>query len=1127
MSDYAAFQTLLLQLQSSDNESRTRSETAYDAITPTTRFTLLLQVLNDKSVISQSRHMAAILARRLLVNDYGSAFEPLPVETKNSAKQQLVLILVHEREQLMRRKVADLISELVRMQFDDDGNSEWPEFTSILLEWSNSPDSGLREIACHIFGSVPSLFGNQQAQSIGIIGQFLVRAISDPSSSELRAAGLRALAAFTVQNATEDSVLQSLRELVPVALQAIATAIQTDSEDDTPLKALVDIADAAHKYLRPYLAPTLELCYKILCNEELEETQRHLALEVIVTLAENIPAGVRKSATLIESLVGTLLNMMSEVDEEPDWADADTAEEEDDSSNALTAELALDRLSCAVGGQHILNEIRRSVPNMLQHADWKRRYAGLMAISACSEGSSKQMETMLGSILDAVLPRLSDPHPRVRYAACNSVGQMATDFGPKLQKTHHSTVLPALVQTLNDTVPRVQANAGAALVNFCEKVPQHILVNYLDDLVSKLEQIMNSKFQEMVEHGRKLVLMQIVTTVASVADAAEKKFLPYYDRFMPVLKYIMENATHKDLRLLRGKTIECISLIGLAVGKEKFIQDVGPVMNLLLQTQTQPDSESSDEDDPQASYMISAWARICKLLGRDFESYLPVVMPQVLRSACVKPEICILDNDEADDVESDVDWQVVKLGEDRNYAIRTSGLEDKATACQMLVCYAREMKESFAPYCQQVLDIMVPLLDFYFNDEVRSAAAECLPFLLSSMKVKQPELVKTAWERVHKSLIRAVTNEPERDVVADHLQSLANSIEAVGKTYVTSDQLAEIRNLLDHLFHEHFEKSDERLAQRQNEDYDEFEEERLLSEKDEDEYVLSKMCDIVHSIFAAFGVEALPFFQQLMVFCVKLLEQNRPWSDLQWGICLWDEIIEFTGTQSWQFHQFFLPTFVQAVHHQQPDVRQAVVYGIGVAAMKGGPEYNQILSDFVGPLIQLVEAPDSKSEENNLCTENAISAITKIMKYRPECLPPALGGIDALIVRWLGWLPICDDTVETEHVYGYLCDLIEANNPVVIGPDNSNLPRIVRAIAESMSTGGLSDTNTEENRSKLETVNQAGGFNQQNGLEKPSAYQRCVSILRHIQSNSSLVEVCVSQLNEEQRKALGIALMGQ
>lgn len=31
----------------------------------------------------------------------------------------------------------------------------------------------------------------------------------------------------------------------------------------------------------------------------------------------------------------------------------------------------------------------------------------------------------------------------------------------------------------------------------------------------------------------------------------------------------MQNALSSDYRMLRGKTIECISLIGLAVGKEK------------------------------------------------------------------------------------------------------------------------------------------------------------------------------------------------------------------------------------------------------------------------------------------------------------------------------------------------------------------------------------------------------------------------------------------------------------------------------------------------------------------------------------------------------------------------------
>jgi len=42
-------------------------------------------------------------------------------------------------------------------------------------------------------------------------------------------------------------------------------------------------------------------------------------------------------------------------------------------------------------------------------------------------------------------------------------------------------------------------------------------------------------------------------------------------RFMPCLKYIVQNAINKDLRLLRGKTIECISLIGLAVSREKVL----------------------------------------------------------------------------------------------------------------------------------------------------------------------------------------------------------------------------------------------------------------------------------------------------------------------------------------------------------------------------------------------------------------------------------------------------------------------------------------------------------------------------------------------------------------------------
>lgn len=41
--------------------------------------------------------------------------------------------------------------------------------------------------------------------------------------------------------------------------------------------------------------------------------------------------------------------------------------------------------------------------------------------------------------------------------------------------------------------------------------------------------------------------------------------------------------------------------------------------------------------------MIAAWARICKILGKGFEPYLPYVMEPVLKAAALKPEIAVLD----------------------------------------------------------------------------------------------------------------------------------------------------------------------------------------------------------------------------------------------------------------------------------------------------------------------------------------------------------------------------------------------------------------------------------------------------------------------------------------------------
>ena len=46
----------------------------------------------------------------------------------------------------------------------------------------------------------------------------------------------------------------------------------------------------------------------------------------------------------------------------------------------------------------------------------------------------------------------------------------------------------------------------------------------------------------------------------------------------------------------------------------------------------------------------------------------------------------------------------------------------------MLVCYARELKEAFSEYTEEVVKLMVPLLKFYFNDG-KNLVALCYPYV--------------------------------------------------------------------------------------------------------------------------------------------------------------------------------------------------------------------------------------------------------------------------------------------------------------------------------------------------------------------------------------------------------------
>ncbi|KAI7692873.1 Importin-5 [Sarcoptes scabiei] len=1043
MDELTEFNQLLGNLLNTDTEIRQKSEKIYENIPLKNRIHLLFLITSDDTKAEEFRHFSAILLRRLL---FKCSLTELSKHMDSNYLDQLknsILVLI-QKENLsivLRRKISDIIAELAP-KFIDDEKNQWPELMNFIYTAANSSNIELEECCLVILYTSPSIFCNEQSKCLDFIHKMLYKCATENTNDQVKLSSIKALTAFIQYNYEDKSILKSMDEPIMLVLQI--TNVLTDCDNEQPLLSLIELAEKCPMVLKKNFNPMMQLCMKLITNQEYSPKIRHSAIEIVVCFAENAPATFRKQgSSFFIPLVSQLLMMMTEIEYDEEWPQSEEDDDDDDSNEShIVGETALDRLACSLGGKIVFPLAINIISQMMNNAKWEQRNAALMAISCLGEGCKKQMIPLLDKIVTAVLPFCGDPHPRVRYSVCVALGQMASDFAPMFQQQFHDKFIPSMLHLLNDNQnPRVQAHAGAAFVNFFEEAKQKVVVNYANSIIDKFEEILKLKIDELMKNGKKLVLEQIVVSIASFADLFQGMFIEYYDRLMPYLKFIIENAVHKNLRLLRGKAIECASLMGFAVGSEKFCNDASQIMNLLLISQT--GELVLEDDDPQLSYMITSWVRICKLLGPKFEPYLPMVMPQVLKTASMKVEMALIEGDLDQNCENDGDWKFFELNDDENFGIRVSSLDDKATACEMLVCYARELKHGFVNYLEETVKILVPLLKYYLHEGVRTAAAQSLPYLLECAKIRGESYLFEIWNYILPNLLAVLDKESEKDVLTDMLVSLSDCISTLGRSSFNEQQMEALIKILDFHFNELFQRFRERQEKRNDEDYDDEVEDTLNDEDDDDVFILTKLVDVLHSLFEAYGENFLPCFNLLLKHIVNLATSDKPVAYQQWAVCVVDDLIEFTGSKCVEYENFFLPLLVNNLKSQHAELRQAAAYGFGVLAKHGGKNFEKILSENVPTLMAIIQAPNSRNDENIYATENAISAITKIMEFNGGMVD-----IDSLLPCWLGWLPIWEDEEEVIHVYSFLYQLLERNHPLIIGHENCNVPHIVSIILE-------------------------------------------------------------------------------
>ncbi|KZP09493.1 ARM repeat-containing protein [Athelia psychrophila] len=506
-----------------------------------------------------------------------------------------------------------------------------------------------------------------------------------------------------------------------------------------------------------------------------KEEVRKSALEFMLSLSEAKPGMVKKVDGWAGAVVRACLEGMGEIaDDELDvWLEADPAEDPTADTYPHAYESSLDRLACALGGRAVLPPAFQYIPSMLASYDWRLRHAGLMAVGAIGEGTSKVMVHELGKVVELVLPMFGDAHPRVRYAACQCVGQLCTDLEEVIQEQYGANLFSVLIPTLEAPEPRVHAHAAAALINFCEGVERDTLLPYLDPIVERLLKLLNPAGDGDAQPKR-YVQEQAITTLAMVADASEATFAQHYASIMPLLLNVLRNASGPEYRKLRVKTMECAGLIAIAVGRDVFRPDSGTLVELLMRIQNSP----VDPGDTLLNhYLIATWAKICQALGPEFEPYLPVVMPPLVSAASAKADISVYEEDEAR-VEEREGWETLEL-DGQTVGIRTSAIEEKCQAFETLVIYCSTLGGRFAPYLSQSLELTLPSLRFYFHDGVREACAMLIPMLLSCGKTSNtltPQMVSATFHQ----LINCIGSEQDPSFLASLFKCFADSLRVMG-----------------------------------------------------------------------------------------------------------------------------------------------------------------------------------------------------------------------------------------------------------------------------------------------------------------------------------------------------------
>ncbi|KAJ4840165.1 hypothetical protein Tsubulata_000261 [Turnera subulata] len=252
-------------------------------------------------------------------------------------------------------------------------------------------------------------------------------------------------------------------------------------------------------------------------------------------------------------------------------------------------------------------------------------------------------------------------------------------------------------------------NAVIAMAAFVDKCSSDVLTQHLNQIINQL--------LRCLKEGNQTLKSQVLTALATIATSSQGLMQEHYDTVFTCLQDLQKKATAERGHTLLAATMNCITTIWVATGKDKIRKDVDLVVNTLASF----DGSKLDWGDPMRIH--------------------------VLQTRC---------------------------------SVKNKVLEEKAVACNVLCVCVAEIKPWLAMcrsvylWIQEVSNTLVPLLDFDAHEEVRVAAASALDdeHLMQSA-------FDNICSDIASALLQALNKEPSNKFLFLNLDSLEECMKVV------------------------------------------------------------------------------------------------------------------------------------------------------------------------------------------------------------------------------------------------------------------------------------------------------------------------------------------------------------